>query len=98
MTNDKIMKVIKYANRSEWPSLLKRPVFETASLNEKVKAVLDDVKTNGDAAIRKYTTQFDKVELTDLLVPEVEIDEAVNSLDSDLKTAIERTQTAGDKK
>ncbi len=81
--------ILKFPSRSEWPSLLKRPVFETASLNEKVKAVLDDVKANGDAAIRKYTAQFDKVELTDLLVSEAEIEEAANSLDSQLKAAIE---------
>jgi len=83
------MKVIKYPSKLDWPSLLKRPVFETDSLNEKVKAVLDEVKANGDAAIRKFTAQFDKVELVDFLVSEVEIEEAANSLNRDLKAAIE---------
>lgn len=89
--------VIRFPSRTDWPSLLQRPVFETASLNEKVKAVLDDVKANGDTAIRKYTVQFDKVELNDFLVSESEIEEAVNSLDSNLTTAIE-TATANIRK
>jgi histidinol dehydrogenase len=81
--------VFYFPDRSEWPSLLKRPVFETASLNEKVKAVLDEIKANGDAAIRKYTAQFDKVELNDLLVSADEIEEGVALLDPELKAAIE---------
>lgn len=84
------MKVIKYSKPTEWPSLLKRPVFEMASLNEKVEAVLNDVKANGDAAIRKYTTQFDKVELAELLVSEAEIEAGVAELDANLKAAIEQ--------
>ena len=67
------MKVIKYPLKTNWPFLLQRPVFETAQLNEKVKAVLDDIKANGDVAVRKYTTQFDKVELDNILVSNDEI-------------------------
>jgi histidinol dehydrogenase len=76
--------------RTDWPSLLQRPSFETASLNEKVKAVLDDVKANGDAAVRKYTAQFDKVEIDSLLVANDEIDAGAAQLNPELKKAIER--------
>ncbi len=85
--------VFSYPNISDWPSLLMRPVFETASLNEKVKAVLDEIKAYGDAAVRKYTALFDKVELNDFLVSETEIEEAASALDGNLKVAIE-TATA----
>jgi histidinol dehydrogenase len=82
--------VIFYPLKSEWPSLLKRPIFETASLNEKVKAVLDDIKANGDAAVKKYTVQFDKVELEALLVTDAEIESGVAQLNDELKAAIEK--------
>jgi histidinol dehydrogenase len=82
--------VFRFPSRSDWPSLLKRPVFETASLNEKVKAVLDDVKANGDAAISKYAALFDKVEMTNFLVSETEIDAGVAELNVELKAAIEK--------
>ncbi|MGF7140112.1 histidinol dehydrogenase [Roseimarinus sediminis] len=83
------MKVIKNPKQSEWPSLLKRPVFETASLNEKVKGVLDEVKAKGDAALRQYTAQFDKVELNELQVSEAEMEAGTADLSAELKAAIE---------
>lgn len=81
--------VFSFPNRNDWPSLLKRPVFDTTSLNEKVKAVLNDVKVNGDVAIKKYTAQFDKVELQNFCVSQAEIEAGANALDADLKAAIE---------
>ncbi|MCF8361981.1 MAG: histidinol dehydrogenase [Prolixibacteraceae bacterium] len=81
--------VIKYPLKTDWPSLLQRPAFETASLNEKVKAVLDDIKANGDKAVRKYTVHFDKVELENMLVSETEIEAGVAELNTELKKAIE---------
>lgn len=83
------MNLVRNPKHEDWQELLKRPAFETASLNDKVKAVLDDVKANGDVAIRNYTAQFDNVELTSFLVPEAEIEEAADSLSSELKSAIE---------
>jgi histidinol dehydrogenase len=82
--------VFSFPSRSDWPSLLKRPVFETASLNEKVKAVLDEVKINGDVAVKKYTAQFDQVELDELLVTDAEIEAGVAELNAELKKAIEK--------
>lgn len=83
------MQVIYNPNRSEWTELLKRPVFETASLNEKVQLVLDEIKAGGDVAVRKYTALFDKVEIEQLLVSQEEIDAGVSNLDQDLKEAID---------
>ncbi|MBN2520666.1 MAG: histidinol dehydrogenase [Bacteroidales bacterium] len=82
------MEIIKYPDKKVWETLLKRPLFETASLEEKVKAVLADVKSNGDAALKKYTKMFDKVELTSFEVSSLEMDTAGNNIDSNLKIAI----------
>ncbi|MGN6617561.1 MAG: histidinol dehydrogenase [Ilyomonas sp.] len=71
-----------------WSALVQRPLFDTTSLQEKVKAVLDNVKTNGDKAVKDYTLQFDGVALDDLQVTEAEISEAVADLSTDLKEAI----------
>lgn len=56
------MQIIKYPPREIWASLLTRPVFDNTSLFDTVQKVLDDVRLHGDAAIKKYTLQFDKVE------------------------------------
>ena len=83
------MKTYLYPDKKDWKALLQRPTFDTAALQEKVKAVLKDVQQNGDAAIKKYTAQFDGIELNDFIVTEKEIDEAIASLPTDLKQAIQ---------
>ncbi|MBP9213690.1 MAG: histidinol dehydrogenase, partial [Chitinophagaceae bacterium] len=68
---------------------VQRPAFDTTSLQEKVKGILIDVKQHGDAAIKKYTQQFDGVELNNFEVNQNEINEAVTLLADDLKQAIQ---------
>jgi len=84
------MKVYNNPERIEWQSLLQRPAFDTSSLTEKVKNVLADIKQNGDAAVVKYTTQFDGVALESFIVSETEITEAISVVSNDLKQAIEQ--------
>lgn len=82
------MKLIKYPNEADWNTLLKRPVFNTDSLEKTVSDVLNDVKQNGDTAVRKYTLQFDKVELKNTLASEAEFEEAEIKISTELKNAI----------
>lgn len=83
------MKIYKYPEKQQWSELLARPVFETASLDETVKSVLKDIKTHGDAAVKKYTLQFDKVDIAALQVTSAEFDAAENLVSTELKNAIE---------
>lgn len=83
------MKTYLFPDRKDWMALLQRPTFDTVALQEKVKSVLNGIQQNGDAAIKKYTTQFDGVELNDFEVNEKEINEAIASLSEELKQAIE---------
>lgn len=83
------MKVIKYPDNSEWGALLKRPVMNVETLRDTVQKVLEDVKANGDAAVKAYEKQFDKVELEVLAVSEAEMNEAENLVSADLKSALQ---------
>ena len=83
------MKVIKYPDNSEWGALLKRPIMNVETLRDTVQKVLEDVKANGDAAVKAYEKQFDKVELEDLAVSEAEMNEAENLVSADLKSALQ---------
>ena len=82
------MRIIKYPDRKDWSEILKRPSLDSSSMEEVVGQILSEVKQNGDEAVRKFTSQFDKVDLSDLRVSEREIDEAENILGDDLKQAI----------
>ncbi len=54
---------------------------EYKQAEETVRAILDDVRQNGDAALYAYAKKFDHAELTSLLVSEQEIEEAVAAVD-----------------
>jgi histidinol dehydrogenase len=53
---------------TDWNFILKRPAFETGLLEETVTAILEDVKLNGDDAVKKYAAKFDGVTLKELRV------------------------------
>ena len=82
------MEIIKYPTSGEWNKLIKRPALDVSSLFGTVQKVLDEVRTQGDEAVKKYGEQFDKVKISDLLVSETEINEVETLVDSELKEAI----------
>ncbi len=82
------MKVYNNPSSSELIEILKRPVFEKQGLESLVQDILDNVKANGDQALKDYAAKFDGVELNDLLVSQAEFDEAASLVDNELKNAI----------
>jgi len=88
-----MIKVIKHPNKEDWQEIVKRPVFENASLEKVVKKILEKVKTKGDKAVRKYTKDFDGVKLKKLTVSEKEIKTAENLLPQELKDAIQQAKS-----
>ena len=82
------IKTYKHPDRADWESLQQRPEFDVSSLFGTVKAVLDDVKAEGDDAVRRYGERFDKVRLEDFLVSEAEMLEAESLISDELRYAI----------
>lgn len=70
------MQVFKYPPREQWNDILARPVLDSSSLFDTVKKVLEDVRQNGDKAVRAYTKQFDQVDLSTLEVSAADINTA----------------------
>ena len=82
------MEIIKYPSKEEWGSLVKRPALDVTTLFDTVRTVLDEVRQEGDVAVKRYEEKFDKVTLTDLQVSEAEIEEACELVSEELKQAI----------
>ncbi|HVK48222.1 MAG TPA: histidinol dehydrogenase [Pseudobacter sp.] len=82
------MKIYQYPEPSQYATLLQRPVADAASLEQTVRTVLEDVKKNGDEAVKRYTQQFDKASIDVLQVPAVDFEEAESLLPASLKQAI----------
>jgi len=73
------------AQRREW---LSRPVLDTKALEQKVADILSAVRQGGDAAVKKFSLQFDKVAPEHLEVSIEEIDAAVAEVGEGLQLAI----------
>ena len=83
------MEILKYPARETWESIAERPRLDVSKLDAAVADILDDVRNNGDEAIRRYELMFDKVRLEgSLRVSEEEIDQAFGSIDSGLRDAL----------
>lgn len=83
------MQVIQQPNRSSWATLVQRPTASFQQLEKPVRKVMAAVQKRGDAAVKKYTREFDGVTLRKLEVTEKEINFAVKALDAELKTSIQ---------
>ena len=88
------MNIIKPSSK-QYLKLFNRFVTRNARVEEKVRRILDDVRTDGDEALLRYTRKFDKVKLTarELRVTESEINGAYQNIGPEfvgtLKIAVE---------
>lgn len=69
--------------------IFRRAEQEIEDVSALVRPILEDVRVNGDAALRLYAQKFDKASLTDLKVSDAEFEAARHSIDPKLKTAID---------
>lgn len=83
------MNIVRNPAPSEWPALLQRPRFNYHALEDQVQKIIDDVAKNGDAAVRKYSREFDKYDGLSLKVTPEEIAAASKKVSNELKTAID---------
>ncbi|WP_300025415.1 histidinol dehydrogenase [uncultured Maribacter sp.] len=82
------MNKIYNPQRVDWNNVLKRPTQTVADIEGLVNGIFEEVRLNGDDTIKKYTEQFDKVVLENMLVTKTEIEDAQKSVSDDLKEAI----------
>lgn len=83
------MKRYNLPQKENWPEICARPVFEQGELTDRVKSILDNVKSKGDDALFEYTEKFDAVKLDTLLVSEAEIRNTADLVSKELKLAIQ---------
>ncbi|MEP2281265.1 histidinol dehydrogenase [Maribacter sp.] len=83
------MNKIYNPNKTDWADVLKRPTQTVADIEGLVNGIFKEVSDNGDSVLKKYTEQFDKVSLDNLLVSKAEIEEAKSLVSDELKAAIQ---------
>jgi len=83
------MNKINNPKREDWKDVLKRPTQTLADIEGLVNEIFHEVAEKGDTSIKKYTEQFDKVVIENLLVSQIEIDAAKTLVSNELKEAIQ---------
>ena len=84
-----VMQIIQNPLKKDWSTILERPTKTVDDIEAIVNTVFNDVKNNGDKALNEYTHRFDKVELESVIVSEIEINDASNTVSKELKEAIQ---------
>ncbi len=83
------MKTYLYPEKKDWEDILKRPTQEKANLESIVASVFNDIKADGDKALKAYTLKFDGATLDSLIVSESELKNAGSLISTELKDAID---------
>src|SRR5215211_635841 len=86
------MQIVINPNKKEWAVLLQRPYYDNTAVIQSVQTILNEVKQNGNAALKQFSKQFDGVEINDFIVSEKEINSAEKELSVGLKLAIQQAK------
>jgi histidinol dehydrogenase len=82
----------EYPEKKAWRKLLLRPAIDNSSLEASVSNILKEVKQNGDDAVRRFATMFDKVTVHAFKVTPDEINEGCEAIDDELKKSIQQAK------
>jgi len=85
------LKLYKYTDLSEQniEELCLRQLADDASIAERVKDIIGQVKATGDQALKDYALQFDKVNLDQLFITKEEIAKIASTIPDDARIAID---------
>lgn len=84
------MQVIQYPSESEISAIIRRPVLGWEEIESRVYPVLEEVRTGGDYALKKFALEFDNILMDDFAVPAEELEESAGRLDNELRAAIDQ--------
>lgn len=85
------MRVIRLRSK-EWERLLQRGFLKSTRIEERVRRIVEAVRTEGDPALLRFTRRFDKVRLTpkQLKVTEAETSAAFQNISSEFVSSLKQ--------
>ena len=86
-----MIKIIKMADAKK-EDILTRDINTKSGVEDIVSDIIDNVKNNGDNALREYSLKFDKAVVENLEVTKEEIEEAYASEDKDFISTLEKAR------
>ncbi len=86
-----MIKIIKMADAKK-EDILTRDINTKSGVEDIVSDIIDNVRTNGDKALREYSLKFDRAVVENLEVTKEEIEEAYASEDKDFISTLEKAR------
>ncbi|AUP77303.1 histidinol dehydrogenase [Flavivirga eckloniae] len=86
------MKTIENPNKDTWSDILKRPTQTIGDIEATVNQIFNEVRQEGDKAIKDYTLRFDGVSLKSNVVTPEEIQQAIQNVPEKLQNAIKKAK------
>ncbi len=83
------MQTYRYPPRESWDRLTARATADYSAKFPVVEEVMENIRTRGDAAVREFTAKFDKTELDQFQVSDLELAHAEREIDENLAIAIQ---------
>lgn len=85
------MKIIKRHQLVEFISLLEQRASVGSRIERTVRKIIKDVRKEGDAAVRRYTEEFDSIRLKRLLISPKEIESSASKADRKFLRALKQS-------
>ncbi|MBU2542336.1 histidinol dehydrogenase [Patescibacteria group bacterium] len=86
----KIVNLKQFKKTNRYKKIINRGKENYGDMFKLVQNIMEDVKKNGDQAIKKYTQQFDKVNIQNIKVTEEEIEKAYTKVSKKFLQALEQ--------
>lgn len=86
-----MIKIIKMADAKK-EDILTRDINTKSGVEDIVSDIIDNVRKNGDKALKEYSLKFDKAVVENLEVTKEEIEEAYESEDKDFISTLEKAR------
>lgn len=86
------MEIYRYPTKDTWKDLVKRPVLEQKEISGLIAEIFTEVEKKGDQALKEFNKKFDKAATENIKVSDIEIQEADNHINDDLKEAIQQAK------
>ncbi len=83
------MEIIRYKSGMDVDALLNRGTVDRTDVEKTVAEIIENVRKNGDSALKDYALKFDGCEIDNLVVTDGEIENAYNSADRDFIRVLE---------
>jgi len=84
------MEIIINPERGRWPSIAERITRNNSEIEERVRTIIEQVKTGGDSALRSLSLEIDGFSCKELKINREEIDEATDLIKDEVREAIDR--------